>query len=71
MLNPYGLQRWLYPEKVILQRMLSSRVMTSLVRSGRRSLATSTKKAASYSVQDEEDFKARVLASQVHKRIIL
>ena len=67
MLNPYGLQRWLYPEKVILlQRMLSSRVMTSLVRSGRRSLATSTKKAASYSVQDEEDFKARVLASQVH-----
>ena len=69
MLNPYGLQRWLYPEKVILlQRMLSSRVMTSLVRSGRRALATSTKKAASYSVQDEEDFKARVLASQVHKR---
>ena len=55
----------------MLQRMLSSRVMTSLVRSGRRSLATSTKKAASYSVQDEEDFKARVLASQVHKRIIL
>jgi len=39
--------------------------MTSLVRSGRRSLATSSNKAASYSVQDEEDFKARVLASQV------
>merc|ERR1712211_230547 len=38
---------------------------TSLVRSGRRSLATSSNKAASYSVQDEEDFKARVLASQV------
>jgi len=36
-----------------------------LVRSGRRSLATSSNKAASYSVQDEEDFKARVLASQV------
>ena len=48
--------------------MLSSRVMTSLVRSGRRSLATSSNKAASYSVQDEEDFKARVLASQVLKR---
>merc|ERR1712037_192741 len=28
-------------------------------------LATTSKKAASYSVQDEEDFKTRVLASQV------
>merc|ERR1719288_36899 len=44
--------------------MLSSRVMTSLVRSGRRSLAPSSNKASSY-VQDEDDFKARVLASQV------
>merc|ERR1719411_2203054 len=39
--------------------------MTSLVRSSRRGLATTSIKAASYSVQDEEDFKARVLASQV------
>ena len=51
------------------QRMLCSRVMAGLmVRGGRRCLATSANKTASYSVQDEEDFKARVLASQVHKR---
>jgi thioredoxin 1 len=39
--------------------------MAGLVRGGRRGLATTSKKAASYSVQDEEDFKTRVLASQV------
>ena len=47
--------------------MLCSRVMAGLmVRGGRRCLATSANKTASYSVQDEEDFKTRVLASQVH-----
>ena len=50
------------------QRMLCSRVMAGLmVRGGRRCLATSANKTASYSVQDEEDFKTRVLASQVHQ----
>merc|ERR1711971_687934 len=46
------------------ERMQGSRAMASLVRGERRGLSTSTEKAASYSVQDEEDFKTRVLASQ-------
>ena len=50
-----------------LQRMLCSRVMAGMVRGGRRGLTTTSKKAASYSVQDEEDFKTRVLASQVYQ----
>ena len=33
-------------------------------------MATSANKTASYSVQDEEDFKTRVLASQVHQAAI-
>merc|ERR1712055_364672 len=47
------------------RRMLCSRVMAGMVRGGRRGLTTTSNKAASYSVQDEEDFKTRVLASQV------
>ena len=36
---------------IYLQRMLCSRVMAGMVRGGRRGLATTSKKAASYSVQ--------------------
>merc|ERR1719242_454301 len=53
-------------DSLLQERMLCSRVMAGLmVRGGRRCLATSANKTASYSVQDEEDFKTRVLASQV------